>query len=182
MALGEKDFIGYQLFVRNFFNNYNNELQSGLKKQGYISRCEQGFVYLIGKKDKKIISLSDRCKKISYGNVMDFYELFPYEIEKRNIELSTSKLEIILEKICKQEFISLAFDKGLSLNICGQKKFVRPGTDSVFIPMRAIIDYNTNEIIQRISKIIEPEKNISDRINNFLRKTANTVEYYFHPG
>ena len=154
MALGEKDFIGYQLFVRNFFNNYNNELQSGLKKQGYISKCEQGFVYLIGKQDKKIISLADRCKKISYGNVMDFYELFPDCIEKRNIELSKSKLETIIEKMCKQKFIDFAFDKGLSLNICGKKKFVMPEKDSVFIPMKAMIDYNTNEIIQKISKII----------------------------
>lgn len=183
MGLDEKDFIEYQLFVKKFFHSYNHELQFGLKKSGYISKYDQSFVYLIGKQDKKIISLSNKCKKISYGNIMDFYELFPYETENRDMEESESKLEIILKKICKQELIDFAFDKELSLNICGQEKFELIEKDSIFIPMKAMIYSSTDEIIQKISNMIVPKRNITDKIKDFLKETSDnmsSVEPYFH--
>lgn len=173
--LADEDFIKYQLFVKRFVNNYNNRLRSGLNKIGYISKYCQDFVYLMGKKNNGLISLPSSCKKISYGNIMDFYELFPYEIEKRNIPESESKLEAIVDKFCTQELVDFAFNKEISLNAWENKKFGLAEINSVLIPIKAIIYSPNEEIIQKVLSTIDPPLSIFDKIKHYLKKDSEEV-------
>lgn len=174
MALDGKDFISYQLFVKKFLADYNQKLCSGLRNLGYLTNYEGNFIYLIGKKKEKVISLPLKCKKISYGNIMD-YDLFPYEREKRNTAEAKSKLEKIIDKICDEEIAEFAFQNGLSLNLWSDERFKLIDNDSIFIPIKAVLNYNCEDIIQKISLAVNPKKSLISKAKDLFKEYPENV-------
>lgn len=178
-----EDFIRYQFYVKRFLDNYNKELCSGLKRAGFVPRHYSNFVYAIGKKEDKIISLGKKCRRISYGNIMDFYELFPYEVEERDLASSESKVERTLERICDKELVEFAFENNLSFNIWTREKFALAEDDSIFMPIKAVTDCSNGYIIQRVSSLIKPKMSVAEKIKSFFGKHSTetaSIEPYFH--
>ena len=172
MAIDDENFLEYQLFTKKYQDYYNQKLCSALEKNGYITKYQEKFTFILGKREGDIIIfLPNAGRKISYGNVLQFYDLLPFEgvmLEKDKQEKTESCLEFIAEKLSEPDVVDVAFKNGISLNVYGNVMRFQE-RDSLYIPLIAT-KYMTKDLVSEIKRVIKnrDKKSLKERIKNYF--------------